>query len=164
MSHKLAGLRQLDPQDYHHGFATEINAEDKEGHDLLVATIARHRFAYPSKESPSLRTYVNVPKAVLSVTVNRAAESLCPDIVVANQVTKKAATIAEVETRATIDNERAMLWKKYSSLPANFYLYIPQSSSEAVMELVSFFRVRVTALRIYTYNSAGEAIISSPTS
>jgi hypothetical protein len=150
----------LAPQDHPRRITDEYEETDEARHDRLVITIARSRFAYPSKDSPSLRTYVNVPKAAMSVNVSRS-ESLFPDIVVANEVTKKAATIVEVETRLTIDNERALLWKKYAPLSSNIYLFVPQSSADAVRALASFFRVRLTALRIYSYNNVGDAIISS---
>lgn len=139
----------------------ELREEDRKKHDTLVSLIAQNRFAYPSKVSPSLATFVNSPKRVLSVAVSDS-ESICPDIVVVNKVTKKAATIAEVETQMTIDNERAVLWSKYATVrDANFYLYIPQSELTAVKQLIRFFRARVTGIRVYSYNNFGEPIISN---
>ncbi len=138
----------------------EMFEEDKKRHDALVPLIARSRFAFPSKVSPSLRTYLNLPKRAISVAVSNS-ETLCPDIVVVNEVTRKAVTIAEIETEMTIDNQRAIGWRKCSSIhDVNFYLFAPQTRLHAIRELVRFFRIRVRGLRIYTYNNFGEPIIS----
>jgi hypothetical protein len=138
----------------------ELQEEDRKRHDALARFIARNRFAYPTKQSPSLFTCVNLPKPLLRVSVSET-ESLCPDIVVVNRDLKNAAAVAEIETQMTIDNERAKLWRKYSPLrDVNFYLYVPQSQLEDVRALIRFFHVRVTGIRIYSYNNFGQPTIS----
>lgn len=142
-------IRELEPLD-----------EDERRHDELVSLNARSRFAYPSKESPSLRTCVNLPERTLSVNVSKT-ESLYSDILVVNGVTKKAATIAEIETPTTIDNESALQWKKYSEIPeTSFYLFVPQTQLDHVKYIIDFFHLQMTGLRIYTYDNLGRAIIT----
>ena len=137
-----------------------MSGEAKKAHDELVQFVARNRFDYPSEQSPNLRTYVNAPQISWSLSVSYT-ESLSPDIVVADKETKKATTIAEVETQTTIDNESAIAWKKYSTIRyTNFYLYVPQSCLLPVRRLIDFFSVRVTALRIYTISDHYEPIIT----
>lgn len=90
--------------------------------------IAAARFKFPSDESPTCRTFVNLPEP--TATVKRGKEDVVPDIVVIDHpasgkpALRMAAIVADPEQITAAEaNER---WAKIASIPdVTLYVYVP---------------------------------------
>src|SRR3990170_2062133 len=105
----------------------EASAKTREEAHLRVARdVAAQRFAFPTPEFSSLRTYLNEPEPTLVIRTPDGRE-LAPDIVVAEWARNIPKSLAEVETRDTVTEESAEAkWRPYSQVPdTTFYLYVP---------------------------------------
>ena len=126
-------------------------------HDRAVRDIAAARFAFPTKEQPKWRAFVNEPAPALGVA-GLAGESLYPDIVVVDSG-NVARMVAEVETADTVtEAEGRREWKAFAEVCETFYLYVPAGYSKEAKRICAKLGVRVTGIRTWRYIQGAEQL------
>ena len=127
--------------------------------------IAQARFEFPTTESPSLRTFVNIPETTLPVTDTDGNE-LIPDIVIVDTPGNILKILAAVETGETVTEERATeAWQPFSKLPdAAFYLYVPVGYGGQAKKICKSLKIDVYGYRTWRYVPQGIEVneISEP--
>lgn len=121
--------------------------------------VARQRFPFPDAENPNLRTYKNEPERTMGV--GSGPDAVYPDIVVVDTMKNVVAMIGEIETEMTINADETLQWRKYSSLGATFYLYVPVDSRWDAQNLLTSNGIKLAGLRMYSYDSLGNLSISN---
>lgn len=137
----------------------------EEVRERAVQDVARARFEFPTPELASYRTYVNVPQVTLPVTDDEGHE-LTPDIVVVDTPGNILKIVAQVETGAMMNRERAeQVWRPYASLrEAAFYLYVPVGYGAAAKRICKKLNITVYGYRTWRYTPHGIEVndISEP--
>jgi len=128
-------------------------------HSRVVNDIAQQRLAFPSDESPSLRTHVNVPEPAFVI---RAADSseLVPDILVTECSGDRPRILAAVETADTVTEEQAAgRWLPLARVPdTTFHLYVPSGFAAEAKRLLKKHRIKKVALRTWRYVTGLDAL------
>jgi hypothetical protein len=131
----------------------------EETRSRVVMDIAQQRLVFPSREFPSLRTYVNVPEPTFVVRAADGAE-LVPDIVVAESDSGRPRILAAVETMDTVTEEQATgRWRPFSRVRHTaFHLYVPSGFAAEAKRLLKKRRVKKAALRTWRYMTGQDAL------
>ena len=124
----------------------------EETHRRVVSDIAQQHLAFPNKESPSLRTHVNLPEPVLALSAAGGVEPV-PDILVAEAPGDRPRILAAVETVDTVTDEQAAgRWHPFSQVAgATFYLYVPSGFAAEAKRLLKKHRIKKARLRTWRY-------------
>ncbi len=125
--------------------------------DKAAQEIARDRFAYPSKESPDLKSYVNRPEHTIGVRLGNG-DLLFPSIVVLDAPTTEVVMLAEVETGLSL--RRPDLLDKWRAFAAagRLFLYVPLSEVEFSRGLIRSLDAPIAGFRAWSYNMGQQKV------
>lgn len=128
----------------------------KELHERAVRDIFEARFQFPTRDSPSLRAFVNVPEVSMPVRTDTGSE-LAPDIVVVDTSGSQVTIHVAVETADTVNEEAARRrWLPYSQLADSaFYLYIPVGYGGQAKRICRRLGIGVYGFRTWRYTPHG---------
>jgi hypothetical protein len=127
------------------GLRTE---EEQRHHDELIRLIARLRYRFFDKT-----TYLNPDgERNKSAGVVRGQEQY-PDIVAVEDFTGEPSIIAEIETESLVSETEFRQWEDFASLNLPFYLYIPTSKVDDVIDVIDSEGLRdgIKGLRRYSF-------------
>ena len=131
----------------------------EETHLRVIKDIAAQRFAFPTPEFPSFRTYLNAPEPSLVIRTADGRE-LAPDIVVAEFPRNVPKILAEVETADTVTEEEAeKAWRPCSQIPdITFCLYVPSGYGTLAKNILKKLKIKKVGLRTWRYVTGQEAL------
>ncbi len=119
--------------------------------DQAAQEIARSRFAYPSKASPDLKSYVNRPEHTIGVRLGNG-DLLFPSIVVLDAPTTEVVMLAEVETGLSLRRPDLLdKWRAFASA-GRLFVYVPLSEVELGRKLLKSLDAPVEGFRAWSYN------------
>lgn len=146
---------------------TERTKEEKI--ESAVAEIAAQRFAFPSTEHPSYRTYVNVPEVTMGVQVG--SEEIVPTIVVTGKQKMGESDLvmtAQVCGREQVnEGEGRRIWARCASIPNQaFYLYVPVGFGAQAKRICRALKIHPAGFRTWRTTPHGFEIndVSEPPS
>jgi hypothetical protein len=113
--------------------------------------IARSRFAYPSKEYPGLKAYVNRPDHTIGVRMGNG-DLLFPSIVVLDAATTEVVMLAEVETGLSL--RRSDVTDKWRAFAAagRLFLFVPLADVDRARSLTKSLETSIAGLRAWAFN------------
>lgn len=119
-------------------------------HDRAVQSIALARFAFPTPEFGSYKTYVNEPEPTMGVELPDGHIGY-PDIVVVDNPGPIVKIVAEVETASTVNEDEALReWRPFAEV-APLYLYVPVGYAERAKTIVKKLRIPIVGLRTWRF-------------
>jgi len=131
----------------------------EETRSRVVMDIAQQRLVFPSRDFPSLRTYVNVPEPTFVIRAADGSE-LVPDIVVAEPDSGSPRILAAVETVDTVTKEQAAgRWLPFSRVRHTaFHLYVPSGFAAEARRLLKERRIKKAALCTWRYMTGQDVL------
>jgi hypothetical protein len=124
-----------------------------------VHAVADSRFAFPSPQHPTYRTYVNVPQPAMALEFGGGGgEKVFPDILVVQYPGNYPVMVAQVETRETVSRLQAEhVWKPLQSQEAPLYIYVPSGMGTLAKDYA--LAAGITRARIRTWRRQPEGVI-----
>ena len=127
--------------------------ESQHAHDIATSLIARHRFGIDDWD-----VAIN-PALEENVAVEGAEVVAYPDIVARDA--SGVIAIGEIETADSISEEAAAQWRKFGELCPRMYLFVPEGTEQAVVELLDNHSICCAGLRTYSLDEDGGVEVES---
>jgi len=146
---------------------TERTKEEKL--DSAIAQIAAERFAFPSTDNPSYRTYVNVPEVTMGVQAGD--DEIVPSIVVTEKQkvgeTRLVMTAQVCGREQVHEGEARRIWARCASIPDQaFYLFVPVGFGAEAKRICRQLGIRPAGFRTWRTTPRGFEVndVSQPPS
>jgi hypothetical protein len=140
-----------------------------EGLVKAINEVAGTRYAFPTPEFASYRTYVNAPVATMAIQVGD--DQIAPDIVVVERLktdeTHVQITAAVADKEMVNEGEAKRSWARYASIPNSvFYLYVPVGYGKIAKQICKKARINVEGYRTWRWTPRGFEVndVSEPMS